>query len=44
LRRRRRLAGYETASPDTIWRRFISTTGDVTLTPDEVVVRLRSRT
>lgn len=41
---RRRLTGYETASPDTIWRRFVSTPGDLTLTPDEVVVRLRSRT
>ena len=41
---RRRLAGYETATPDTIWRRFVSTPGEITLTPDEVVVRLRRRT
>jgi hypothetical protein len=41
---RRRLRGYESATPDTIWRRFISTAGWVTLGPKEVVVRLRSRT
>jgi len=41
---RRRLRGFETASPDTLWRRFVSTPGDLTLAPDEVVVRLRSRT
>jgi hypothetical protein len=41
---RRRLPGYETAAPDTIWRRFLSTPGDITLGPDEVVVSLRSRT
>jgi transposase-like protein len=41
---RRRLTGYESAAPDTIWRRFVSTPGDITLSPDEVVVRLRSRT
>jgi hypothetical protein len=41
---RRRLPGYETATPDTIWRRFISTRGSVTLGPDEVVVRLGERT
>ncbi len=41
---RRRLAGYETATPDTLWRRFISTPGDITLAPDGVVVRLRRRT
>jgi hypothetical protein len=41
---RRRLRGYESATPDTIWRRFVSTAGWVTLAPNEVVVRLRSRT
>lgn len=41
---RRRLPGYETATPDTIWRRFISTKGSVILGPDEVVVRLGERT
>jgi hypothetical protein len=41
---RRRLAGYETATPDTLWRRFVSTPGEITLAPDEVVVRLRRRT
>jgi hypothetical protein len=41
---RRRLPGYETATPDTIWRRFVSTKGSVNLGPDEVVVRLGERT
>jgi hypothetical protein len=41
---RRRLPGYETATPDTIWRRFISTKGSVILGPDEVVIRLGERT
>jgi hypothetical protein len=41
---RRRLRGYESATPETIWRRFVSTAGWVTLGPTEVVVRLRSRT
>lgn len=41
---RRRLPGYETVTPDTIWRRFINTKGSVTLAPDEVVVRLGERT
>ena len=41
---RSRLGGYETATPDTIWRRFISTRGEITLGPEEVVVRLASRT
>ena len=41
---RRRLRGYESATPDTIWRRFVSTSGWITLGPNEVVVRLRSRT
>jgi transposase len=41
---RRRLPGYETATPDTIWRRFINTKGSVTVGPDQVVVRLGERT
>jgi hypothetical protein len=41
---RRRLPGYETVTPDTIWRRFVSTKGSVILGPDEVVVRLGERT
>ncbi len=41
---RRRLPGYDTATPDTIWRRFVSTKGSVILGPDEVVVRLGERT
>lgn len=41
---RRRLPGYETATPDTIWRRFVSTKGSVTTGPEEVVVRLGERT
>ena len=41
---RRRLPGYETATPDTIWRRFVSTKGSVILGPEEVVVRLGERT
>lgn len=41
---RQRLPGYATVTPDTIWRRFISTKGSVTLGPNEVVVRLGERT
>jgi hypothetical protein len=41
---RRRLPGYQTATPDTLWRRFISTKGSVILAHDEVVVRLGERT
>jgi len=41
---RRRLPGYASATPDTIWRRFVSTPGLVTLSPREIVARLRSRT
>ncbi len=41
---RRRLPGYETATPDTVWRRFVSTKGSVVLGPGEVVVRLGERT
>jgi hypothetical protein len=41
---RRRLPGYETATPDTIWRRFISTKGSIIIGPDEIVARLAERT
>ncbi len=41
---RRRLPGYHTATPDTIWRRFVSTSGQLTLGPTEVVVRIAERT
>ena len=41
---RRQLTGYHTATPDTIWRRFPSTTGHITITPDEVIAELDSRT
>ncbi|HYN63180.1 MAG TPA: hypothetical protein VES36_01135, partial [Candidatus Limnocylindrales bacterium] len=41
---RRHLRGYEHATPDTIWRRFISTPGQITIGPDEVICRLKSRT
>jgi hypothetical protein len=38
------LPGYHTATPDTIWRRFVSTRGHLTLGPTEVVARLARRT
>jgi len=41
---RQQLTGYHTASPDTIWRRFLSTTGHITIGPDEVIAQLDSRT
>jgi hypothetical protein len=41
---RRRLPGYEQATPDTIWRRFISTRGRLTITPDGITARLNNRT
>lgn len=41
---RQRLPGYKDATPDTIWRRFISTSGQLTITPTEIVCRLNSRT
>jgi hypothetical protein len=40
---RRRLTGYHTATPDTIWRRFISTSGYLTITPDGIVAHLKQR-
>lgn len=41
---RRQLAGYEHATPDTIWCRFVSTRGRLTITPDGIVARLNNRT
>ena len=41
---RQRLPGYEQMTPDTIWRRFISTSGQITIEPDHVTCRLNSRT
>lgn len=41
---RRRLEGYATATPDTIWRRFVSTRGAVAVGPKQVVVTLDRRT
>ncbi|MBI2237120.1 MAG: hypothetical protein HYU54_01140 [Actinobacteria bacterium] len=41
---RRRLPGYEKAAPETIWRRFVSTRGRITIGPNDVVVRLKNRT
>lgn len=40
---RRRLTGYHTATPDTIWRRFISTSGYLTITPDGIVAHVKQR-
>jgi hypothetical protein len=41
---RQRLPGYHTATPDTIWRRFVSTRGQLTLGPTEIVASLARRT
>jgi hypothetical protein len=41
---RQRLPGYHDATPDTIWRRFISTSGQITIAPDHITCRLNSRT
>jgi hypothetical protein len=41
---RRQLPGYESATPDTIWRRFISTSGQITIGPRDITARLNSRT
>ena len=41
---RQRLPGYHTATPDTIWRRFVSTRGHLTLGPTQVVAHLARRT
>jgi transposase len=39
-----RLSGYQTATPDTIFRHFIKTPGQLHLTPERVEVRLEPRT
>jgi hypothetical protein len=41
---RQHLPGYEAMTPDTIWRRFISTSGQITIEPHQVTCRLNSRT
>lgn len=41
---RQRFPGYKEATPDTIWRRFLSTSGQLTITPTEIICRLNSRT
>jgi hypothetical protein len=41
---RQRLPGYEAMTPDTIWRRFISTSGQITIEPHQITCRLNSRT
>ena len=41
---RQRLPGYQHATPDTIWRRFISTSGQITIAPDGITCRLKNRT
>jgi transposase len=41
---RQRLPGYQAATPDTIWRRFISTSGQITIADDAITCRLNSRT
>jgi transposase-like protein len=41
---RQHLPGYQNATPDTIWRRFISTSGQITIAPDHITCRLNSRT
>jgi hypothetical protein len=41
---RQRLPGYQHATPDTLWRRFISTSGHITIAPDHITCRLKNRT
>jgi hypothetical protein len=41
---RRRLPGYATATPDTLQRRFLSTSGIITTHHDQITVRLDRRT
>ncbi len=41
---RRRLSGYETATPDTLQRRFLSTGGTIETRGDAIIVRLDRRT
>jgi len=43
-RLRQRLPGYDSATPDTIWRRFINTSGHITIAPNHITCRLKSRT
>jgi transposase-like protein len=40
---RRRLAGYQTATPDTLQRRFLSTGGTITTSGDAITVHLTRR-
>jgi transposase len=40
---RQRLRGYATATPDTLQQRFLSTTGDITVSSREVVVTMARR-
>ena len=41
---RRKLPGYQSATPDTIWRRLINASRQITIGPDHVTCRLNSRT
>jgi hypothetical protein len=41
---RRRLPGYATTTPDTLQRRFLSTTGEILNGGNEIIVRLDRRT
>jgi transposase len=41
---RRRLPGYATTTPDTLQRRFLSTTGEILNQGNEIIVRLDRRT
>jgi hypothetical protein len=41
---RRHLTGYHHAAPDTIWRRFVSTRGRITIHPDGITAKLNNRT
>jgi len=41
---RRRLPGYATTTPDTLQRRFLSTTGEILNRGNEIIVRLDRRT
>jgi len=40
----RRLTGYHHATPDTLQRRFLSTTGEILNRGNEIIVRLDRRT
>jgi hypothetical protein len=41
---RQHLPGHQQMTPDTIWRRFISTSGKITIEPHQITCRLKSRT